>query len=189
MMATNRSRNQSQGLADGDPAGAMAEMLRRSANAIEAMGRPSGEPQRATDRAEPVPGSDYLAKLFSEALNGSVPWLPPEANGAARSPNASGDGAVGRNGVAFTSPFEAMMHQFTAGLTGDTAGSISEDGAAGKSEDRTGQSRDRPSEADDLARAGLAFQEEYARRMMALFAHSAANAPGKPEGRRADDKD
>lgn len=189
MMMANLTRNQPRELAEGNYPGAMAEMLRRSANAVEAMGRPSNAPQR---RPPPqMPGSDYLNKLFSDALTGTIPWLPPETAKPADSARPADPAGAG----AFFGLYPALMEQFARSFQVDMPGAggtapakaahTPPDAApagtasAGKSGDGAANPAASKGASDDLAEAALAFQKDYARRMMEIF------APG-PAGKVAD---
>lgn len=194
MMMANLTRNQPRELAEGNYPGAMAEMLRRSANAVEAMGRPSNEPQR---RPQPqMPGSDYLNKLFSDALTGTIPWLPPETAKPADSARPADPTGAG----AFFGLYPALMEQFarnfqidmpgagettsakTAHPTPDAApagAAAAGTASAAKSSEGAAKAATSKGASDDLAEAALAFQKDYARRMMEIF------TPG-PAGKVAD---
>ena len=168
-MVANAARNQPKGFAEGNYPAAMAEMMRRGANAMEAMGRPSDAPVRGEARA---PGSDYLASLFGNALKGEMPWLPPA--GATARPDAERSPPPADPGAAFL-PFEAMMEGFMRGLMPPAepqdepdAGKRPPDGEADAkpSEPTEPQESD---EAGDFVAAGSRMQDDYAQQMMAIF--------------------
>lgn len=147
---------------------AMAEMMRRSANAVEAFSRPSGS---AAPSAPPSPHT-YLEQLFSDALRGGFPWMTvPRAPGE-RSGAASGDKTVA------ASPFFAFAPLFDAFARGAAKGQErpatpqketvgenrrSDDGSA------SGGAGDPLSGIHQALDAGRALQETYAREMLALF--------------------
>ncbi|MEX6508912.1 hypothetical protein [Jiella sp. M17.18] len=185
MMLTNMARNQPAGLAEGNLPALMAEMMRRSANAVEAMGRPSDQPRPRPSGAPQMPGADYLQKLFSDALNGSVPWLPPEARPAqaGRAATAGAGDASAAAGLPGFAEWDAMTRAFLRGWDSPDAGRAegpaaassgirAETGAPPKpasGEPSQAEAKPRTAEAPDFARASLALQEEYARQMMAIF--------------------
>ncbi len=104
---------------------AMAESLRRGANAVEALNRPS---QDFGTRKPPAPmGGIDLQALFRDALTGRLPWLPPMAEPSAPAQRpasaAAPGGAVpgsgtGQTGAGFDPflPFAAMMAAFARGM-------------------------------------------------------------------------
>ena len=181
MMLANMARHQPPGLAEGDYPTAMAEMMRRGANAVEAMGRPSDSPAGGRRRA-PTP-SDYLMRMFSEALNGSLPMMPPaETRGRGRSDGKERSSAPAE--PATISPFEAMLQGFARGLADAEPGEKPAEQA-----DQTPAAPEAPADTpepetatdgadassatvdafDEFARAGQAMQSEYARQMNAIF--------------------
>lgn len=183
MMLANLARHQPRGLAEGNYPAAMAEMMRRSANAIDAMARPSDADENKTSRAD----GDYLSRLFADALMGPLPILPP-GTGA----KTSGSPRQTESSDLFE-PFEAMLEGFRRGLFEDQAKDASSPdgkkaGVAGKASDPSpepverarqtskAQPSARPADTetvepfDELARAGQSVQEEYVRQMNALFA-------------------
>lgn len=179
MMLANVARNQPAGLADGNYPAAIAEMMRRGANAMEAMGRPSDSPQRRQPSFPGAAGSDYLAGLFADALNGKLPFMPPAAEATGRPSSTSrqaNDDAPPASGFAPFQPFEAMMEGFARGLQqsgGATSAASSKttdapDPPPGDAADMASETA--PSNAfDDLARAGQKIQDDYARQMTELF--------------------
>lgn len=192
MMLANMARGQPKGFAEGDYPTAMAEMMRRGANAMEALGRPSDA--RST-RSVPQfgPSSQALSDLFANALNGRLPFLPPEAaapearSTPPREPQA--EPADPSETVEPANPFEAMMNGFLRGMAEPT------DAATTNDESETCTTTPMPAEADrlpsrppnavdtptddfaafdDLARAGRQMQDDYARQIMDLFGAPAA---------------
>ena len=182
MMMANLTRGQPKELAEGNYHGAMAEMMRRSANAVEAMGRPSNEPP---PRAMPqMPGSDYLSKLFGDALTGSIPWLPPETGQPAKATKPANKKPGTSDQAAFFDLYPALMEQFTRGLQsaasagGDKGATQKQPAAASPPpspapEEKAG---DDGTSQETLAEAAFAFQKDYAQRMMAIF----TQPPNKP---------
>ncbi|MBP0615471.1 hypothetical protein [Jiella mangrovi] len=200
MMIANVTRGQPKGLAEGNYPEAMAEMLRRSANAFEAMGRPSNEPPpRQTPQ---MPGSDYLNRLFSDALTGTVPWLPPETGRRAEAARPSGAGAPPSNdasnpGEPLFAPYPALMEQFLRSFGGempDPAGDTAPAQAPAGSSSFPDRPRDVPGTASDtsgapgepdaesLADAAFAFQKDYARWMMEILSPPAGRQTGPEDG-------
>ncbi|HEY9057404.1 MAG TPA: hypothetical protein VIN77_09675 [Aurantimonas sp.] len=182
MMLANVARNQPAGLADGNYPVAIAEMMRRGANAMEAMGRPSDTPRRRQPDFPGAAGSDYLAGLFADALNGKLPFMPP-VSGAAERPSApsrrADDDVPATSGFTPFQPFEAMMEGFARGLQsgGEPAPGERENAAPEPTPDAA------PSNAfDDLARAGQKMQDDYARQMTELFQRF-QNGTGSDKGR------
>ena len=171
MMLANMARGQPRGLSQGDYPAAVAEMMRRGANAVEALGRPADQGRRTSlvDTS-----SEALTGLFSNALNGLLPFLPPAADAAAKAPPAK---PAKPEVAAFETPFEAMMNGFMRGLHGSPEAPPEEVPQAPAS------AEPRPNEwrPDDLARAGRRMQDDYARQMMDLFGAAAGvGGTGRP---------
>ena len=194
MMLANMARSQPKGLADGDYPTAMAEMMRRGANAMEAFGRPSDaqSPRRSSQFGS---SSQTLTDLFSNALNGRLPFLPPEAeptNAPAAGRTRPRGEPAGQTGQSETresgNPFEAMMEGFMRGMAGPPtdADASKKDGTEGdatapsRASAQSAASPSRPPNAvdtptdglaafDDLARAGRQMQDDYARQILDLF--------------------
>lgn len=124
----------------------LAEMMRRSANAVEAFSRPSSEAAPAARPRAGEPG--YLEFLFADALKGGFPWF-----GALR----MGDGAANMPFQPFGSfnPFAAMP------------GSSSEPTAPKESAAEPRSEGNAP--FADFMDAGRSFQEAYMRQMLSLF--------------------
>ena len=199
MMLANVARSQPKGLAEGDYPTAMAEMMRRGANAMEALGRPSDA--RSPRKAAPfVPSSEALAELFSNALTGRVPFLPPEVEtpAAPQSRRQKPQVEPAAQPEAARNPFEAIMDGFMRGMAGSSLegpnAASARDGGLHKSDaadanDTSSQSAAEPTESvaaadnpktretaaggygafDDLARAGRQMQDDYARQFTELF--------------------
>ncbi|TFF21677.1 hypothetical protein E3C22_13370 [Jiella endophytica] len=179
MMMANLTRSQPRQIAEGNYHGAVAEMLRRSANAVEAMGRPSDEPRAGT--SPPLPGSDYLNRLFGDALTGRVPWLPPET-GPSKTPRPSA-GKAEPAAPAFFSLYPALMEEFARGMAPAGGQTAAKAGATAEKPRPAPASRPEAEQApsppdESLAEAALTFQKDYARRMMAIFS---PHATGKAE--------
>ncbi|KQT87943.1 hypothetical protein [Aurantimonas sp. Leaf443] len=178
MMMANMARNQPAGLLEGDYPGAIAEMMRRGANAVEAMGRPS-------DQRRPQPGglfaSDTLEKIFAGTLKGGLPWLPPTAGARPPAPAPRRETTIAPSLESFDPflPLTAMLDGFSRGLSteesaGPKAAAPAEARktpdpapAAKPAEDETGEGA--PPILEAMARDGRRMQEDYAREMMALF--------------------
>ncbi|HEX2017485.1 MAG TPA: hypothetical protein VGO17_00975 [Aurantimonas sp.] len=164
-MVANAARNQPKGLAEGNYPLAMAEMMRRGANAMEAMGRPSDAPARGEARTQ---GSDYLAGLFGNALKGELPWLPP-VGGAKRA--EAGPGAPPADPSAAFLPFGAMMDGFLRGMAPSAEAPEKPGAADGGPAGASPPEAEKPEEAEtaDFLAAGSRMQDEYARQMLAIF--------------------
>ena len=198
MMLANMARSQPKGLTEGDYPTAMAEMMRRGANAVEALGRPSEA--RTSAKAAPFgASSSALAELFSNALTGRLPFLPPEADGrsanavgshgATHEKAATGDGKANAN----ANPFEAMMEGFMRGMVVPspdrplepdvpaTAAASEEVGTRSKTPNAVEPPKAGLGGFDDLARAGRQMQNEYARQMMELFGAGTARNGATPD--------
>ncbi|MBO0661146.1 hypothetical protein LQ948_01040 [Jiella sp. MQZ9-1] len=182
MMMTNLTRSQPKQLTGGDYPGAVAEMLRRSANAIEALGRPSDAGPQSRAEISQIPGSDYLNRLFKNALTGSVPWLPPEAG---KTPDE-------RAAMPFP-PYAALMEEFVRGFqqgsdddaTAAEATAAKRDATAGRQ--RGSETASAATTPTDLGDAALTFQKDYARRMLEILAPYATNWDGKTDDDRQSD--
>ncbi|MCB8838012.1 hypothetical protein [Aurantimonas sp. VKM B-3413] len=187
MMLANMARQQPKGFAEGNMPVAMAEMMRRSANAMEALGRPSDAPAPRPQAGMPqMPGTEYLQKLFSDALNGNLPWLPPSSVSPQAPANPKPSTST-RQSPAMPGfpPFDEMAHAFLRGWHGSGEAERGEaKPAAGPDAAGTGPSaassadqapetsaKDTAPSADpaSLAQAGFDLQQEYARQMMAIF--------------------
>lgn len=202
MAVANWMRRQPEGFATGDYPAAMAEMMRRGANALDALSRPSDEqPRRANAKPD-------LSSLFANAFEGPLPWLPPmpsisPANAAAagRLPEANKrEDAV----PAFPPmPFLALFEGFAKGLSKETEASSDGGGSAPESSPKqasrppkaSAMDRKTPASAQTgggetdedaasdptgvgrLMRTGAEIQSDYLKRMTALFE---ANPPQKP---------
>lgn len=172
-MIANAARNQPKGLAEGDYSAAMAEMMRRGANAMEALGQPSDAAH--SRKASQPPGSEYLSNLFGNALKGEMPWLPPAGATTPARPDAE-PGARPADPLAAFLPFEAMMGGFLRGMTPEGTPENA-DAAAAPGPDPGDASLDEPNlskaPADgsdpDLVATGTQMQDDYARQMMAIF--------------------
>ncbi|MEE2950102.1 hypothetical protein SAMN06297251_13230 [Fulvimarina manganoxydans] len=202
MAVANWMRRQPEGFATGDYPAAMAEMMRRGANALEALSRPSDEePRRAS--AKPA-----LSSLFANAFEGPLPWLPPmppisPANVAAASRLPEAKTADETTPAFPPMPFLALFEGFAKGLAKeDEAKSdvprpapeglpkqashpLTDDRQDHKrpgsaSSDRAGSEEDAasdPTGVGRLMRTGAEIQSDYLKRMTALFE---ANPPQKP---------
>ncbi|MCE7029044.1 hypothetical protein [Jiella avicenniae] len=191
MMMANLTRSQPKGLAEGDYPGAMAEMLRRSANAVEAMGRPSDQPPPGRRLPMPMPGSDYLNQMFSNALTGTLPWLPPET-GEGRSETRAPQKPAAAPADRLPPPHPAAMEEFFRGFRlFPPMGEAPSAGAGSPPPPPAPSAPPAPKREEVEARAGapaeslaetaLAFQQDYARRMLELFAPKPALRNDEPE--------
>lgn len=186
MMMANFARNQPPGLATGDYAGALAEMMRRGANAVEAMNRPSGTPAAgAAQGGEKAFGSDYLEQMFAGALKSGFPWAVPEQTGQQSRKRPAQDDA-GRDDPAVPNPFlpfAAMAEAFARGMQPPSKGGDTADPAPQTPpEPETSADADADALLGGMMRSGRKLQDDYAREMMALFEryHSAGRQGDKP---------
>ncbi|WP_157944671.1 DUF937 domain-containing protein [Mangrovicella endophytica] len=164
MVLAGMTRQQSP-LAAGDYNSAVAELMRRGANAVEAMGRPSGGPE-VTGRKQQAGAATYLEQVFADALKGESPWLPFLSAGAADATRrAASDQRPQDFFTAFTGLFDTFMRAPAAPpastSTGASSGASRADDAGRTSPAGTGEPAVPPFPQ------GLA--NDYARDMMALF--------------------
>ena len=173
-MIANTLRNQPKGLAEGNYTAAMAEMMRRGANAMEAFGRPSD----AADPRQPVqaPGSEYISTLFGNALKGEMPWLPP--GGAAPPPRPEAEPTPPpADPLAAFLPFEAMMGGFLRGMAPAEETQDSAPDPAPETPDAPPAAEAENAPSPDTTRAQS--QDDYAQQMLAIFRRY-GGVDGKP---------
>ncbi|MBC8128855.1 MAG: hypothetical protein H7Y08_00870 [Rhizobiaceae bacterium] len=189
----NLARQHPQGLATGDFGGATAEMMRRGANAVEALTRPSDEAARRRDERSGLAPA-FFGDVFQEAMKGGLAWMgrgyePQNPPGRpVQSPVASGPSSEVFNPMM---PFAALFDAFARGMQG-----AGEDvPSAGEPVPREGQDAPRRPDAEaahgapgqaetsssgpvdasddgivgEMMRSGHKMQEEYAREMASLF--------------------
>jgi len=189
------ARSQPQGLATGDYGSAVAEMMRRGANAVEAMNRPSGTPAPgAAPGGGRAFGSDYLEQMFAGALKGGFPWIASTEE-IRKSREHPGQAGAGPEDSAMPNPFlpfAAMAEAFARGMQPQSRG----DGKADEAQ-ATSAGPETPADAgksatpaadadrflDEMMRSGQKLQDDYAREMMALFEryHSVGKRGGGPD--------
>lgn len=156
------ARNQPPGLATGDYGSATAEMMRRGANAVEALTQPSD--RNAPRRASPDPWSPAgLSGIFADALKSGQGWVPSTPS----SPRGHGGTPEAFNPML---PFATLFDAFAKSLQGPAAPAtaaappihhaVPPADAAPPPQDNL---------VDDLFRSGQKFQEEYAKEMASLF--------------------
>lgn len=177
------ARHQPAGLTTGDFGGAAAEMMRRGANAVEALSRPSGETAARTAAKAANPFAD----AFGAALKQGSAWM--SAAPAARAPSHAApaqDPAEGTFNPML--PFAAMFDAFAKGIEDAIARSPSQ--AAPPADAPAADSMPSPQPAStpsapasnsvdaasrqdgivaDLLRSGEKMQADYAREMASLF--------------------
>lgn len=163
----------------------VADVMRRSANAIEAFSRSPNAPDPGRNRPQ------GMSNIFADALKGPLPWLPPmphmapnnaiepkKEERARAAEEAGGDGP--------TLPFLAIFEGFSKGLSNDAATRSADSEIEQKEPEPEPEASERKStpEAPPLAPdpAGFArlmdasaeMQADYMKRMTELFA---ANPP------------
>jgi hypothetical protein len=179
----NLARHQPAGLATGDFGGATAEMMRRGANAVEALSRPSDAPGSRAPAFAPT----YFADAFSDALKQGMAWMPaappPPAPSRANPPQEPAPETFNP-----MLPFATLFDAFAKGMQGaiDETGSpsvppatpVPEQAAApaqkAESSPHGAPAEDAASDLDDgmvgdLLRSGQKMQADYAREMASLF--------------------
>lgn len=176
----NLSRNQPQGLATGDFGGVTAEMMRRGANAVEALSRASDAPAGRNSASAPIPPT-YFTDAFADALKTGLAWMQT-------GPGAPSNASAARRDTAPSPapspmlPFAALFDAFAKGMTA----AIEEETGAGADEpfpaapgartggDGVGQTAPPPPKPGDslvgeFLQTGQKFQEDYAKEMALLF--------------------
>lgn len=147
---------------------AMAEIMRRSANAVEAFSRPSSEPARSPTASPQA----LMETLFADALKGGFPWMTGGAARSAAAPKAVPSAEPVQAYAAAFSPFLAFAPLLEA--IAAPKGAAHTDGGAAETA-RQGPEPVGPASGDPLAgltramEAGRAMQETYAQEMLALF--------------------
>lgn len=156
------TRNAPAGLATGDLGGATAEMMRRGANAVEALSRPSDSGRRAGVFANPATESfGSVADVFAQSLKASLSWMQPGAGAAPPKP----EGTKAPRPIDPMAPFAAMFKAFGDGMSGAAKEKEPppppppEPEPAGPAGDLVG----------GMLRSGQSLGDGYAREMAALF--------------------
>lgn len=164
------------GLATDDYGAAMAEMMRRGANAVEALTRPSetGGPSRPQ---APLPDpAAYFADAFAQALRGGFGFAGP-ATSAGPSSRKPARPASGMSDPAM--PFAMMFDAFAKGMKTAT-----ETGGSPQAAPSTPARTAAPKAEDDVVGGFLAggqqMQEGYARELAALFDRYSGRGATKP---------
>lgn len=176
----NLARHQPAGLVTGDFGGATAEMMRRGANAVEALSRPSDAPGARAPGFAPT----YFADAFSDALKQGMAWMPagppPPAPSRAKPPQEAAPETFNP-----MLPFATLFDAFAKGMQGaiDESGtpaaevppasepatrSAPKEEPRAASHDETAPASD-DSMVADLLRSGQKMQADYAREMASLF--------------------
>ncbi|KQT69768.1 hypothetical protein ASG54_14990 [Aureimonas sp. Leaf460] len=157
----NLTRNAPAGLATGDLGGATAEMMRRGANAVEALSRPS-DSGRGAAFANPMAGPlGGMADVFSQSLKASLSWMQPGPAAEAKKPESP----KAPPPIDPMAPFAAMFKAFADGMSGAAAQKepppppAPEPAAPAPSGDLV----------EGLMRSGQSLGDGYAREMAALF--------------------
>jgi hypothetical protein len=150
------------GLATGDLGGATAEMMRRGANAVEALSRPSesASARRGSVFSGPAEG---MADIFANSLKASLSWLQPRPGPAPEAAKAE----VPADPMA---PFAAMFKAFADGFSKGTPQKEAPPPSPPPAPEPKAAA---PASADDLVggmlRTGQSLGDGYAREMAALF--------------------
>ncbi|GGD97429.1 hypothetical protein GCM10011390_15310 [Aureimonas endophytica] len=162
------SRLQPAGLASGDLGAATAEMMRRGANAVEALTRPSDEGRPSRGATLPMP-ANFFADAFAQAMRSGFdfwgqaagvakPVAPPPASFAARGGPAADP----------VTPFAMMFDAFAKGMR-----AAADATRLPLPQPAPGAASRPPRPEDDLVgnflQTGRRMQEDYAREMAALF--------------------
>ncbi|EAU41906.1 hypothetical protein FP2506_15774 [Fulvimarina pelagi HTCC2506] len=158
----------------------VADLMRRSANAIEAFARTPGE---AGSRRT---GSEGLSNVFADAFQGPLPWLPPMPFMAAKNAIAPKEEERTRSsetggGEPPTLPFFAIFEGFSKGLSAKTSATPANEAT----EDDDDRERSLPEEVTKtteppplvpdpagfgrLMDASAEMQADYLKRMTELF--------------------
>lgn len=163
----------------GNPGEAAAEMMRRAANAVEALSRPSGDGAKR----QPLPdtrlfGSEYIERMFADALKSGYPWSQGAAPAPAGGASSPGEASPRRpDGADVFMPFGPIFEAFARGAqpaeTSDGAGAAAPEPASA-ARPQGGDSAAGPSDSlgaffDGMMRSGQKLQDDYARDMVALF--------------------
>ncbi|GGD06385.1 hypothetical protein [Aureimonas glaciei] len=165
------ARNQPPGLATGDYGSATAEMMRRGANAVEALTHPSdqGAARRGTS-FDPWSPSAY-SQTFAEAVKAGQAWMPP-----APSPPRPAAAADMPKPFDPIQAFAALFDAFSKGMGAPTEAAPTPPAPAPAAAtppppEPAGDVDAPPTETlvDDLFRSGQKFQAEYAKEMANLF--------------------
>lgn len=109
------TRNTPAGLATGDLGGATAEMMRRGANAVEALSRPSDSGRRGQGFANPMAEPfGNMTDVFAQSLKASLSWMQPGPAAGTKTAETPKAGSP----VDPMAPFAAMFKAFTDGMSG-----------------------------------------------------------------------
>jgi hypothetical protein len=163
------ARNQPPGLATGDYGSATAEMMRRGANAVEALTQPSDRdmPRRGPGSTPWTPAG--FAEAFAEAMKAGQAWMPP-----APSPKRAGSAAGAPEAFNPMLPFATLFDAFAEAMQASVAPAATPPSPPADVQpphSEPAASATPPSDAlvDDLFRSGQKFQTEYAKEMASLF--------------------
>ncbi|WP_152045306.1 hypothetical protein [Aureimonas psammosilenae] len=155
------SRGQPVGLASGDFGAATAEMMRRGANAVEAMTRPSdaGRPARFAAASTPA---DFFADAFGQAFQAGLGlW----SRSAPAPVPARHDSASAFDPVA---PFAVMFEAFAKGMQ-SAADTMRVPERAAPPPPSPAPRKPAPQLFDAFMQSGQKMREDYAREMTAVF--------------------
>ncbi|KQT54857.1 hypothetical protein ASG43_04750 [Aureimonas sp. Leaf454] len=166
-------RNAPAGLATGDLGGATAEMMRRGANAVEALSRPSDAAPARRGAAFPGP-VEGMADIFADSLKASLSWLQPRPGLPAETPKAPGPSMPQGVPVDPMAPFAAMFQAFAEGFSRGTPKEEAPPPPAPPASPPAHEAKpDAGASGDDLVggllRTGQSLGDGYAREMAALF--------------------
>ncbi|BDA82774.1 hypothetical protein Sa4125_03160 [Aureimonas sp. SA4125] len=173
------ARSQPQGLATGDYGSATAEMMRRGANAVEAMTQPSD--RSAARSAAETWSPAGMATAFGETMKTGLPWMPQPPAPSPEPPRGAAAADAAPQAYNPMLPFAAMFDALSKGMQGVHDAPPPRAPEAAPAAPRPEQAKSashasRPDDAvppdnlvDDLLASGQKFQEEYAREMASLF--------------------
>lgn len=155
----------------------VADMMRRSANALEAFSRPPNE----TPRRNETPG---MSNMFADAFQGPLPWLPPMpfmASTNAMKPKEEERALSGGDGTSDLPPmpFLAIFDGFARGLAYEPERNAAPDREPAEKPEPAPETEADETEAEmpaidpagfgRLMDASAEMQADYLKRMTALF--------------------
>lgn len=162
------SRSAPAGLATGDLGGATAEMMRRGANAVEALSRPSDSRRHGSAFDNPATASlGGMADIFAQSLKASLAWMQPPPGAVpqtAKSPQAP------PSPIDPMAPFAAMFKAFADGIgAGSRDAEPPPAPAAPPVPEEPAPTAPAGDLVEGLLRTGQTLGDGYAREMAALF--------------------
>ncbi|RFC65385.1 hypothetical protein DYI37_06065 [Fulvimarina endophytica] len=149
----------------------MADLMRRSANAIEAFSRSPDAP--ASRRQRPAD----MSNVFADAFRGPLPWLPPmpflsASNAMKPKEEERSKAETGGTDNLPPMPFLAIFEGFSKGLMNETEDKPHSEAPPRESETTGGETARSAEDALGFSRmmeAGTQMQSEYWKSMTALF--------------------